>query len=86
MSRLHRPIFLKLYMVAFMYLPVPAIYHTCEIVFSDAGNIVTKKRKNLVIRHGCHGAGYGSWAFTCHPAAAAGRREVVGAAANECGS
>lgn len=61
-----RMVFPTLYRVACVYLAVPATSGSSERVFSDAGNIITKKRNrlspenanNLVFLHGCHGVGW----------------------------
>lgn len=61
-----RKFYPTLYKVACVYLAVPATSAASERVFSDAGNIITKKRNrlspenanNLVFLHGCHPVGW----------------------------
>ena len=58
--------FPTLYKVACVYLAVPATSAASERVFSNAGNVITKKRNrllpenahNLVFLHGCHPVGW----------------------------
>lgn len=61
-----RKFYPTLYKVACVYLAVPATSAASERVFSDAGNIITKKRNrllpenanNLIFLHGCHPVGW----------------------------